>query len=135
MPLYPTTELRRPLAEIFDNFSKSDFPSLRERLDMNFDDRYAEFWESQGERAKQTRFWRLLDKPVAPSSLRLKFDRNVSQVLGVPLTDDELMEIYGVIAKEIIITPRPARDSTRPRRTTWVSFAPATFPQPASISL
>ncbi len=110
MLLYPPTELRRRLSDIFDKYSKTNFPSLREQLDVNFEDRYSEYWESHPEGPKQTRFWRLLGKPVSPSPNRLAFDEEVCKVLGVRMTSDDLIKVYGVIAQEIIITRRLARD-------------------------
>jgi tRNA1(Val) A37 N6-methylase TrmN6 len=110
MTLYPPPQLRGRLSAIFEKYSNIDFPPLREQLDSQFDDRYSEYWESQREGAKQTRFWRVLGNPVSPSTTRLAFDEEVCAVLGLRVTSDDLVKVYGVIAQEVIITRRLARD-------------------------
>ena len=110
MPLYPPAKLRHSLSQLFDRYSQREFPPLREQLEMNFDDRYREFWESQEEGPKQTRFWRVLNQPVSPSPVRLEFDQEVCQILGVSVGASELERVYHTIVHEMISTRRLARD-------------------------
>jgi hypothetical protein len=110
MHLFPPPELRKPLAKVFKKYSRIDFPSYRLQLDKDFDDRYTQFWESQREGPQQTFLWDTLNRPVSPSRYRLEFDREICEVLEVPVTKDQLRALYRVMVNEIIITRRLAKD-------------------------
>jgi hypothetical protein len=51
-----------------------------------------------------------LQQPVDPSPVRLDFDLAVCRALDVPVTREELVEVYGTIVKEMIITRGLQRD-------------------------
>ncbi|MGA2904460.1 MAG: N-6 DNA methylase, partial [Candidatus Korobacteraceae bacterium] len=109
MPIFPPPELRTSLQGIFEKYRHEQFPALRYQLDENYDARFGEYWESQ-EEIVQGRLWTVLDKPAQPSPIRLAFDRDVCKVLGVPVSVEQLRSIYRVIAEEMIITRRLAKE-------------------------
>jgi type I restriction-modification system DNA methylase subunit len=93
----------KPLAVVFNRFRKVNFPSLQEQLDINFAQRFQEFCDAEkGER--QRRMFSVLDKPVEPCEERLQLDLAVCKALGVEISKEELIELYGTIAKEMMIT-------------------------------
>ena len=107
MKIFPKKEKIKKLAKIFDKFSNNKFPSLREQLDQNFDQRYDAFWQ---ERRKGQKSLFSLKQPVDPSKLRMDFDLEVCKALGIPVTKDELHKIYKVLVEEMIITRGLTRD-------------------------
>ena len=111
MQLYPPIALRTELAAIYRKYKATEFPPFREQLDRNYSDRYREYWESQEPGgAQQQRFWPVLNQPVEPADARLNFDMEVCAAVGLDVSRAELLEIYGVMAKEIIITRRLVKD-------------------------
>jgi hypothetical protein len=110
MKLYPSKEMVQPLEEVYKTFADLSFPCLRQQFDKNFDERYDEFWEKEAGGPVQSRLWSILNKPTEPSSIRLKFDKAVCKSIGLSITDEELIAIYEVIVKEMIITRRLTRD-------------------------
>jgi len=110
MNLFPTTDVIDPLASVFEERRGVQFPALRNQLDDRFDERYQEFWARERGRDVQERLWRALDQPVQPSRERLNFDLAVCQALGVPMSADELVQLYEVLVKEMIIIRGLSRD-------------------------
>ena len=108
--LYPVDEFIEPLVEVFKKYSKVKFTSLREQFDICFDDRYEEFWSQRRKPDMQQRLWSVLDQPVQPSSDRLNFDLAVCQALGVNVSPDELITLYGALTKEMIMIRGLQRD-------------------------
>ena len=108
MTLYPNATAVPSLAKVFDEFSQREFPPLRVQLDRNFDSRYKEFWS--GRRSAQMSLFNVLRQPVDPSPIRLDFDLAVCKALDVPVTQEQLVEVYGTIVKEMIITRGLQRD-------------------------
>lgn len=108
MILYPDRSKIPALAKVYEKYSKQEFPSLREQLDMNFDQRYKDFWSLRTH--QQPSLFNILNNPVDPSHLRIEFDLNICKALGVEVTKEELITIYGTIVKEMIITRHLARD-------------------------
>lgn len=107
MRIFPKKENIKKLAKVFDEFSDKEFPSLREQLDQNFDDRYDAFWLKK--KKGQTTFFSF-EQSVKPSEVRLNFDLAVCKALGIPITKDELYNLYKVIVEEMIITRGLSRD-------------------------
>lgn len=107
MEIFPKKEKIKRLAKIFDKSSGKKFPSLREQLDQNFDQRYYAFWQ---EKRKGQKSLFSLKEPVDPSEVRLDFDLSVCKALGIAATKDELCKIYKVIVEEMIITRGLTRD-------------------------
>jgi hypothetical protein len=110
MLLRSKPEYIKPLHRVFGKYSQRDFPSLRQQLNGNFDLRYDEFWESQKRGPQQQQLWTVLDKPIEPYPLRLEYDLEVCQALGVAVTPEELREVYQAIVEEMIITRRLSPD-------------------------
>ena len=107
MHIFPKKEKIKNLVRIFDKFSRQEFPSLREQLDQNFDQRYSAFWD-EIKKGQKSLF--SLKQQVNPSKVRMDFDLNVCRALGIPVTRDELYDIYKVIIEEMIITRGLTRD-------------------------
>jgi hypothetical protein len=108
MSLYPDTKLIPKLVKVFDKYSQLEFPSLREQLDTHFDDRYKDFWSTQ--RRSQPSLFSVLNNPVEPSDIRLRFDLDICKALGIQITPQELIAVYGTIVKEMILTRGLTRD-------------------------
>lgn len=97
------------LARVFAKYRNVKFTSLRQQFDENFDQRYEEFWEYQrGER--QGRLFSILDKPVKPSKNRLNFDLAICKAIGLDVTRSDLLQIYEILTKEMIIIKGLKRD-------------------------
>jgi hypothetical protein len=107
MNIFPKREKIRKLARVFDEYSKKKFLCLREQLDEEFDQRYDTFWE---EKRKGQRSLFSMKQAVTPSKVRLDFDLSVCKALGVPVTKEELCNLYKVIVEEMIITRGLTRD-------------------------
>ena len=107
MKIFPKKEKIKELAEIFEKFADKQFPALREQLDRDFDRRYKAFWLEIKKRQK-TLFD--VEEMVSPSEVRLEFDVAVCKVLGIRVTEEEMLSLYKVIVNEMIITRRLARD-------------------------
>ncbi len=108
MNLYPDGKAVRNLVKVFDRYSKMEFPSLREQLDTHFDQRYKDFWSIQ--RHARPSLFSVLNNPVEPSDIRLRFDLDICKVLGIEVTPDDLISVYGTIVKEMILTRGLTRD-------------------------
>jgi len=70
---------------------------VRSSLDQHFDQRYKDFWSIQ--RHGQPSLFSVLNNPVEPSDIRLRFDLDICKALGVEMTPDELISVYGTIVK------------------------------------
>jgi hypothetical protein len=97
------------LAKVYNKYKKHSFPSLSEQIDTNFVERYQEFWATEAG-DKQTKLWSFIDRPVEPSLIRLTFDLDVCEALQVDITKDELIALYEILVKEMIITRHLKRD-------------------------
>jgi hypothetical protein len=109
MQLIPSKGFIKQLNVVFDNFSKKEFPSLRQQFDRNFDQRYEEFWEKH-EGNKQGKLFSLLDKQIEPADVRVDFDLAVCKAIGLNITKKDLIELYKIIIHEMIITKGLKRD-------------------------
>ena len=103
MQLKPKPEQVSGLLKVFEEYSKKPFPSLREQMETNFDQRYEEFWEAQ-KATRQGKFWPVLEGEIEPSPIRVEFDVAVSEALGVNITKAELFGLYRAIVEEMMIT-------------------------------
>lgn len=108
MSLYPHDAVKAALVNVYERFCDQEFPSLREQLDQDFDQRYDEFWKLQ--RTRQPSLFSILSHPVRPSQIRLDFDLAICEALGVSMTADDLREVYGAMVKEMIVTRGLQRD-------------------------
>ncbi|HUU16808.1 MAG TPA: hypothetical protein VMW72_06655, partial [Sedimentisphaerales bacterium] len=109
MHLVPSPKVLKALTSVFIKFAKTKFTSLRQQFDENFDQRYEEFWEYQrGER--QGRLFSVLDKPVKPSKNRLNFDLAVCKAIDLDVAKKDLIQIYEVLIREMIIIKGLKRD-------------------------
>ena len=108
MDIYPDDSCIPKLVQVFDKYSQLEFPSLREQLDTHFDQRYKGFWSMH--RHGQPSLFSILKQPVEPSDIRLKFDLDICKALGIEVTPDELIAVYGTIVKEMILTRGLTRD-------------------------
>jgi hypothetical protein len=108
MRLYPPDTLVPALAAVFDAHGQVVFPALSHQLDAQFESRYDEF--RKGEKEQQLSLFKVMEQPVQPAPERLAFDMAVCAALNVPVTEDELRQVYTVIVQEMIITRSLARD-------------------------
>lgn len=108
MSIYPEESAVPELVKVFDRFSHTEFPSLGEQLDTRFAQRYKDFWSTQ--RDHKPPLLSVVADPVEPSDTRVRFDLEVSRALGVEVTRDELVAVYGAIVKEMILTRGLTRD-------------------------
>lgn len=103
MELKPDGSQIPALLRVFDEYKTKPFPSLREQMDVNFDQRYEEFWEAQRP-TRQARFWPVLERPIEPSPTRIAFDLAVANALGVAVGEPDLRGLYRAIVDEMMIT-------------------------------
>lgn len=108
MNLYPDDKVVPALVKVYDKYSHSEFPCLRQQFDTNFDQRYKDFWSMQ--RRGQQSLFSVINNSVEPSEIRLRFDLDICEALGVKTTADELISVYGTIVKEMILTRGLTRD-------------------------
>jgi len=108
MMLFPPDAIIKPLNKVFKKYARVQFPPLRNQFDEHFDQRYKAFWDR--ERRGQTRARSVLEQPVKPAASRLNFDLDICQAIGVPITRDDLLELYEIFVKEMIITRGLTRD-------------------------
>jgi hypothetical protein len=109
MRLYPDEKNKKELVKVFNAYANSEFPALRYQFDGNFDQRYEEFWEKH-KGIKQGKLFSVLDKPIEPSDVRVKFDLEVCRAIGIDMKKKDLMELYEIIIREMIITKGLKRD-------------------------
>ncbi|OHB54398.1 MAG: hypothetical protein A2173_06590 [Planctomycetes bacterium RBG_13_44_8b] len=107
--LVPLAEYIKPLNSVFEKFSERKFPSLRQQFDQNFDQRYDEFWEKQRDN-NQGKLFSVLDKPIEPADVRIEFDLAVCKAIGLNMTKKDLMGLYEIIVREMIIIKGLKRD-------------------------
>jgi hypothetical protein len=100
MHVFPNDEVVTQLAQVFDAFSGEEFPSLREQLDLNFNNRNLAF---QKEKRKKQQTFFSFEEPVTPSQIRLDFDMAICNALSIQMTEKELCEVYQILADEMII--------------------------------
>ncbi|NPV30470.1 MAG: N-6 DNA methylase [Firmicutes bacterium] len=106
MTLYPREEQIPALSAVFDEFAEVSFLAFIYQVDQDFDRKYQSYRDSVPRRAEP-------DFTVAefiPAEVRLAFDKAVVASLNLPVTEDELLEIYRILAKEMIVTKALARD-------------------------
>jgi len=108
MTLFPPDALIKPLNKVFKKYAQVQFPPLRNQFDEHFEQRYKAFWDR--ERRGQTRARSVLGQPVKPADSRLTFDLDVCRAIGVPITRDDLIELYGIFVKEMILVRGLTRD-------------------------
>jgi hypothetical protein len=109
MDLYPRAEFVPGLSRLFQEYASMPFPPLREQFDRSFDQRYGEYWESRNG-GRRMRLWRVLDTPVEPAPMRLRFDLDVAKAIGVQVDEGDLRELYSTIVEEMIVTRGLSRD-------------------------
>jgi type I restriction-modification system DNA methylase subunit len=108
MTLFPPDALIKPLNKIFKKYAQVQFPPLRNQFDEHFDQRYKAFWDR--ERRGQTRARSVLEQPVKPADSRLNFDLDICRAIGVPITRDDLLELYEIFVNEMILVRGLTRD-------------------------
>jgi len=109
MRLYPDGKNVKALVKVFDAHANSEFHALRYQFDQNFDQHYEEFWEKQRGN-NQGKLFTVLDKPIEPVDVRVEFDLAVCNAIGLDITKKDLMELYEIIVREMIITKGLKRD-------------------------
>jgi hypothetical protein len=107
--LVPLPEYIKPLNSVFEKFSERKFPSLPQQFDQNFDGRYEEFWEKQRGN-NQGKLFSVLDKPIEPADVRVEFDLAVCKAISLNIKEKDLIELYEIIVREMIITKGLKRD-------------------------
>jgi hypothetical protein len=108
--MYPSLHVVPQLRAVFDHYKSKNFPSLRQQFDRNFELRYKEFWDRQKSEGYQGKMWSVIDSGVEPSDLRLEFDLAVCNALDMKVSRDDLLTLYEVIVKEMIMTRHLTRD-------------------------
>jgi hypothetical protein len=107
MLILPNDKKIKKLCNIFDKYSSQDFPSLREQLDIEFEDRYNSFWLKI--RKKQRTLFDI-NEIVRQSQIRINFDRSVCDALMLNLSEAEIIRLYTINVNEMIITRGLSRD-------------------------
>jgi hypothetical protein len=110
MVIFPDDKQVEALVRVFDKFGAVKFPSIGEQFDANFAQRYDEFWEKEKSGGRQAKLWPVLDKPVEPSEARLNFDLAVCEALGADIDKEDLVELYHVFVREMIMTRGLTKD-------------------------
>lgn len=108
MNLFPSDKLIKRLAQVFKKYATKQFPPLRNQFDQNFDQRYKAFWDR--ERRGRIHARSVLEQPVKPAAIRLDFDLDVCQAIGVPVTPEDLIQLYEIFVKEMILVRGLTRD-------------------------
>jgi type I restriction-modification system DNA methylase subunit len=98
--LLPPEDKIEAVAEIFDDFSSTEFPPLTHQLDVNFSEHYEAFWSAR-RKLQAAMFGKL---PYEPDADRLAFDQKVCSALGIQVSDTVIRDVYMAIVKEMIIT-------------------------------
>jgi len=104
MKLYPKRKYINDLVKIYQKFKNRSFPALRNQFDYNFDERYMEFWKKEEGISEAKLFGNILDKDIEPSPDRLEFDLEICGALGIRIDRKELLNLYHIFVKEMIIT-------------------------------
>lgn len=100
MPLYPEDDaVVGRLADVFDQYAKRKFLSLREQFDENFDSHYRAYIDKHHGEQQGSLF---ADLPIEPNELRVNFDLAICQAVGVGVSADDLRKLYGSIVHEMI---------------------------------
>jgi len=110
MNLCPLDSTISPLVKVFKEYDDIEFPPLRNQFDENFEERYQEFWEARRRQSQQQRLWTILDQPIQPSSVRISFDLAICQALNIPISRDELIQLYNCFVNEMITIRGLRRD-------------------------
>lgn len=110
MSLVPDQSALASLSQVLKEFGQVPFPPLCKQLDQDFYARYAQFWEQQRGSTVQQPIWSLLDQPVEPWPQRVDFDLEVCRALGVSVSREDLIEVYTVLVKEMMLTRGLRRD-------------------------
>lgn len=108
MNLFPSNGLIKRLAQVFKKYATKRFLSLRNQFDQNFDQRYKAFWDR--ERRGQIHTHSVLEQPVKPAAIRLNLDLDVCQAIGVPVTPEDLIQLYEIFVREMILVRGLTRD-------------------------
>jgi type I restriction-modification system DNA methylase subunit len=95
--LYPSNKDSQNLAKIYDKYSNVEFSGFPSQLDIEFDVHYKKFKEI-GLNTFERQF-----KTCIPDNKRLNFDKEILEVLGYSICDKDLIEIYSLIVKEMVI--------------------------------
>ncbi len=96
-------ETIRKLANLFDKYSKVNFPSLIEQMDRNYYKRYEQFWDRKKTGYVQT----TLDQDILecnPSEIRIQYDLDVLNALNISVSGEELKKVYCAISDDLIIS-------------------------------
>ena len=111
MKLYPDSDSIEPLAGLYEKYKNIEFPSLRNQFDLNYEQRYIEFWDRErSPEAIQEGFWNVLDQPINPATERMQLDLEICNTLGIETSEEELKQVYDAFIKEMIITRHLTRD-------------------------
>jgi hypothetical protein len=103
MFLSPAQDRVPALAAVFEKFRRTPFPALCRQFDVDFDQRYDEYWSAGPSKLKQSRIFGPLSAHVTPSKERLAFDKAICKALKARVTDEGLMDLYGAIVREMMI--------------------------------
>lgn len=106
MSLYPSdVKVCARLADVYDKYSSTQFPSFRKQLDKNYEGRYEAFW-NRARRGQSV----LFEHPSEPDKTRIAFDMDIAEALGVHLTENDLREVYDAIVQDMIVIRGLTRD-------------------------
>jgi hypothetical protein len=105
MKLFIKNKNIKSLCSIYEKYANRAFPAFKNQLDVNFDEHYLEY-RSRGLLSFEKEF----SGKMKPSSLRLDFDKEVLNGLGFNVQDEELIEIYSILAKEMMVIKNLSRE-------------------------
>ncbi|MEW6201815.1 MAG: SAM-dependent DNA methyltransferase, partial [bacterium] len=110
MKIFPSESDISSLVKVFKKYGKVKFPPLRNQFDIHFDERYKEFWEKEKSQVYQQRLFSVLGQLIQPSPERLNLDLDVCKALNIKISKDDLIKLYAVFVKEMIIIRHLTRD-------------------------
>ena len=98
MRLFPGDKrLSTRLAAVYDRYCSAEFPSLREQLDVHFDESYQRYWAEQRKGQSSATI-----TESEPHPLRLAFDKDFLKAAESESGEGELRQVYHVLANEMI---------------------------------
>ena len=110
MRLFPEKGYVKELSRVFTKYRNKEFPALCEQFDVNFFERYQEFWEDHDSDYTLNRLWSRIGTPVEPAKVRPGFDMEVCKAVCIAITPEELHALYECFVKEMTITRRLKKD-------------------------
>ncbi len=104
MYLIPDSSCIAGLINIYNQYKNVNFPSISLQFDVNFTERYKEFWESKRNNKHQSRFWSILEQEILPNEIRIEYDLKIFKALRLKTNKNDLLRLYRAYVYEMIMT-------------------------------